>query len=60
MKVYYEALKTFKNNSDFAKKVGINRKLVPNVFEQKSIKDRIDEIEVTVGHLTRLKLGTLS
>ena len=48
--VYLQALKSFTTNSDFAKKLGINRHLVPLLLSEKSIQDRIIEIDKICSH----------
>lgn len=57
--VYLNALKTFKTNSEFAKKLGINRHLVTELLKEKSIQDRITEVELICSHFkTPLNGGT--
>lgn len=54
MRVYYNALKSYKTNTKFAQDVGINRHTVAKLFLDKSVTDRLSEIDDIAGHLPNL------
>lgn len=58
LKDYYNALKNYTTNIALAKVLKCERRLVSIIFEEKSLEDRVKEIEETAGHLSNLfKIG---
>lgn len=51
LKIYYDALRTHKTNTNTAAKLNVNRHYVKTLFERKSLKDRISEVEMLIARV---------
>lgn len=53
LKDYYQALLNYKTDIEIANILGCERRLIPVLFKNKSLEDRVNEITETAGHFNK-------
>lgn len=53
LKNYYDALLNYKTDVELSKVLGCERRLIPILLKNKSLQDRIKELEDTAGHFNK-------
>lgn len=51
LKIYYDALKSHKTNIETAKKMGVERRYIKQLFDEKPLDKRIKEIDAAIARL---------